>query len=706
MKNLFKNLMLVAVAAMGFTACEQVNDDVNAGIDENTVTMTFVAGAPESRTSVSIDDDVAKYSWSTGDRVGFYYVDVEATSKKKQVSKVADISVDGTATFDAEFDKITGASAYNIGAFYPDNSWVSHVNENPFNNVKVKIPAGQALTDGSFDSNADLMMSKPFMGVALSSDDVKTLEFSRIAAIGKMNLKLDGMEEGEIINKVRFSFAEGTHFNGPVFLDLENGDYILATEGTLNYVELSGELAANADRTAIFFTCFPGEYSGEYTIEVTTDKATYSKTATLSKALSFSAGDVLNFNATVGNRYVEVVDDDVTIDILDLNFTGVSANSTNYTSWSGTGASGAVYAGQSAGNYSSIQLRNSNPSGIVTTASNGKVKKIVIDWNSNTKNTRTLTIYGKNTAYSSTADLYGDATKGTELGTIVMGDTTTELEVEGDYAYIGFLANGAMYINEIKIYWESDGLTAQTLSFSESVCTITMGDPFTAPTLSGAQTTVTYTSSNTDVAIVNANSGAVTVVGAGTTTITASAIEANGYRAAEASYTLTVNPVGGGDQPGTGAAKFFKVTSAPSDWSGTYLIVYETGSLAFNGSLTKLDAGQNNISVVIENNEIEATDETKAITFDIAKSDSGYTIKSASGYYIGATSNSNSLLYNTSTKYNNEISFKSANEITIKGSGGAFLRYNASSGTSNERFRYYKSSSYTSQKAIQLYKLQ
>ena len=39
-------------------------------------------------------------------------------------------------------------------------------------------------------------------------------------------------------------------------------------------------------------------------------------------------------------------------------------------------------------------------------------------------------------------------------------------------------------------------------------------------------------------------------------------------------------------------------------------------------------------------------------------------------------------------------------------SGGAYLRYNASTASGNLRFRYYKSSSYSSQKAIQLYKLE
>ncbi|MBR3908272.1 MAG: hypothetical protein IKJ50_00970, partial [Clostridia bacterium] len=41
------------------------------------------------------------------------------------------------------------------------------------------------------------------------------------------------------------------------------------------------------------------------------------------------------------------------------------------------------------------------------------------------------------------------------------------------------------------------------------------------------------------------------------------------------------------------AQSYVKVTEAPEDWSGDYLIVYEDGANArvFNGSLTKLDVG-------------------------------------------------------------------------------------------------------------------
>ena len=66
-------------------------------------------------------------------------------------------------------------------------------------------------------------------------------------------------------------------------------------------------------------------------------------------------------------------------DILDNGLIGNTG--TSYSSWEDKqNISNAVYAGNSAGNYSSIQLRSSNESGIVTTASGGKVKSITVGW--------------------------------------------------------------------------------------------------------------------------------------------------------------------------------------------------------------------------------------------------------------------------------------------------------------------------------------
>ena len=140
-------------------------------------------------------------------------------------------------------------------------------------------------------------------------------------------------------------------------------------------------------------------------------------------------------------------------DELDRVFTGV-ASGAGYSSWSNkTGVSGAVYAGRSAGGNNSIQLRDSDNSGIISTTSGGKLRAVIVDWNTNTTNGRTLDIYGSNTAYNATSDLYNNETQGTKLGSIVKGTSTT-LSISGNYKYIGIRSNnGAMYLNEIEIQW-------------------------------------------------------------------------------------------------------------------------------------------------------------------------------------------------------------------------------------------------------------
>ena len=145
--------------------------------------------------------------------------------------------------------------------------------------------------------------------------------------------------------------------------------------------------------------------------------------------------------------------------------------------------------------------------------------------------------------------------------------------------------------------------------------------------------------------------------------------------------------------------KYVKVTSTDDLTSGQYLIVYEESPVAFDGSLETLDAASNTIEVILYDDEIDITSETAAAEFTIDIT--AGTIKSASGYYIGQTSDANGLASSTTTAYTNTISFDEDGNANIV-SGGAYLRYNIAS--NQTRFRYYKSSSYTNQKAIQLYK--
>lgn len=141
------------------------------------------------------------------------------------------------------------------------------------------------------------------------------------------------------------------------------------------------------------------------------------------------------------------------MDELNRELTGVTG--TNYTDWSGKqSVSDAVYAGNSAGGNSSIQIRGKSDSGIVTTTSGGKVKTVDITFDSHTVIGRVINIYGKNTAYESPKDLYDNSKQGNLLGTITYG-TNISLYVSGDYQYIGIRPKSdAAFLSKIDITWE------------------------------------------------------------------------------------------------------------------------------------------------------------------------------------------------------------------------------------------------------------
>lgn|GEM_PF-6707651 len=136
---------------------------------------------------------------------------------------------------------------------------------------------------------------------------------------------------------------------------------------------------------------------------------------------------------------------------------------------------------------------------------------------------------------------------------ISISNGVTEIIAQGNYTHNKLMYNQSSelfscYISgqeDVSLYKSvSSGESSkeeQSLSFSVSTVNVSLGEDFTEPTLNGAQTDVSYTSSNTDVASVDTKTGDITIVGVGTTTITATAAESDDYYGANATYELIVS---------------------------------------------------------------------------------------------------------------------------------------------------------------------
>ena len=148
---------------------------------------------------------------------------------------------------------------------------------------------------------------------------------------------------------------------------------------------------------------------------------------------------------------------------------------------------------------------------------------------------------GKTITYSSSDE---EVAMVDEDGSIVLmgkeGTTTITATFAGDDTYAGATASYTLTVSK----------TATIMAFSESEVKVTVGsESVTAPTLSLkagdedilAGKTITYSSDDEDVAMVDENDGTVVLMGKeGTTTITATFAGDDTYAGATASYTLTV----------------------------------------------------------------------------------------------------------------------------------------------------------------------
>lgn len=174
-------------------------------------------------------------------------------------------------------------------------------------------------------------------------------------------------------------------------------------------------------------------------------------------------------------------------------------------------------------------------------------------------------------------------------------------------------------------------------------------------------------------------------------------------------YDVTLTHMNGTEEGGDGEdGSFVKMTGALADYSGTYLIVFEEASVAFDGSANsaKLRNGPT-VSVSIASDAIAATDDLKASAVELVKEGDIYYLKTASGYYLYNPTASDMImgtekLPTNKTIYQQKIEYTDGHhKISTVAKGNVLMYY-------NNAVKFYGSSKYSSadyQKPV-LYKLQ
>ena len=519
MKNL-RNFALAAFALLGFAACQQ--EEFAPEIKNPTHSVTFVAGAPETKTTVDISDGAtAKFAWTEADEGRFT---VYENGTKKATTVTAELGKDEKMTVKATFEGPAPETA----------SYVAVVNESN---------ATQIMSAEAYDEDADILVSK-----AVSTFDGENgvmLQFKREVAIAKMTLK--GLDADEVVNFVTVSSTadiagsygvDGWKSPAASYIDIsstsakEVGDYKI--------------VANEAGEAVVWFTCIPQDATTLTVKVVAADGDTYTKT--FSKPITLTPGNVKAFGVEMTKLVDPHKDDNGWFLVKDAKFLaagdviriGCASESAVASSLSGDylTKAGATYDDKTesmVGAVSSIDFTLGGTEGAWTLTNSGatlgstSVKKLALGSDSATYvDTWVITITDTGKAsITSTSNTYG---------TIYYNSSSPRfLNYSNSF-------NGAMVPEIYKKYGTPVvAKVDQNISFSPTNYTATIGAVNTYPSLtaqsSGAKT---WSSSNTDVATIDEATGEITLVAAGKTTISVTVAGDDTYNAGTGSYELTV----------------------------------------------------------------------------------------------------------------------------------------------------------------------
>lgn len=267
-----KLLVISAIALLGFSACQQETIAPEVTPDA-THTVTFVAGAPETKTTVDISDGTtAKFAWTEYDKSRFTVYENRAAAK--ETNGILD-DTKRKMTLKATFEGTTPENA----------SYVAVVN----NSNDLQIMFSEAYAE-----DADILVSK-----AVSSFDGENgvqLQFKREVAIAKMTLK--GLDAGEVVNHVTVSST--ADIAGSYGVDGWNSTKTslnIYSAKALDDQETYSIVANEAGEAVVWFTCIPQD-AATLTVNVeAADGDTYTKE--FSRPITLTRGDVKGFGVAM-----------------------------------------------------------------------------------------------------------------------------------------------------------------------------------------------------------------------------------------------------------------------------------------------------------------------------------------------------------------------------------------------------------------------
>ena len=534
MKTILKTFVATVVA------CALVSCNKEAVAPDNNgeyVKVSFLADAQDVSTKATLtpndEDAVFSSAWEVKDKLSVEYMSFAGEGSRG----VVDAVWNGTS-FDAVInDGSKGEWSYD--AIFPAPQVRS-----------IDFGSSRTQKGNSYNSKYDLMESGAIFftnAEAGKTDDGKPVKFQMNRQTGIAYFHLKSSLAEETIVSATLSVKGGYIASSSVTVkDYANG-YDLSTKD-LDSITLTFEdgTAPAADDFKLWFNVLPTDYTS---LTLAIETTGHTATITNATAGSYKAGQLYKVAGNIDSKLVaKPVEEDKVF--FYESFDKTSGTGGNDDKWSGTIASSNIQydnigwsATNPGGGNACVKLGSGSKQGSITTPALGITSASATfgfkagAWRGDTKKI-TLSASGNATISPNSFDLENEAW--TDYSCTISGaDATTKITIKAYQT-----SDNRFFLDEVCAYTGKKPVkkTAQVLSFGKTTdYTCYVDEVFVTPELSGAKTDVTYSSSDENVATVDAATGAVTIIAAGSTTIEASAVETGEYRSASASYKLTVS---------------------------------------------------------------------------------------------------------------------------------------------------------------------
>ena len=769
------NLRFLAVAAAILSVLSCTREIENIDREEASQTLHyvhFIADAPETKTNLEISQDgTVSYSWTASDECSWIPEDGDCrwtiTNKTngETAQKITAALTDGVLALTAGFlSEVTAGDVLFAQYNKSVSSTQNYVSESKYHQESDVMISNEIVVQDGDNSNTDYYFS-----------------FKRRVAFAKMTLK--GMNPNDKVSKVTIESDKaiaGTYNSETDSFDSSSSNSIVIND-ILEKIDENGT-------ATIYFAVVPVEDANlTVTVETVTEEGAVANTyrKTFARPISFVTGDVRAFGVKLDKVETQV--------LLYESFNQTTGTGGNDGKWSGSIASNTIYYDNEGWGYIAagganycIKVGSGSAKGSITTPALGASASQATLWFKagswdDDANEIEISVSTETTAVNPTSITLSNASWTEYFFTLTSVTPETKITVSAKNK-----SNNRFFIDEFYVYTGPKPKVKknQIISFPKASYECYVGESFTAPEpdLTGVHTTVTYSSSEEQVAAVDPSTGEVNIKAAGTTTITATAAGTEEYYEKSAYYTLTVNkkdqkisfeqstyevvwadaesfasPSVSGAQtdvtyssseesvatvdPSTGTVsiqatgttvitatavetdvynsasaqytlqvlaaskpKYLKVTSAPDDWTdGQYLIVYESGNTVniLSGEASGGGYGDYSTTTVTTTGVIESSEDVDKCVVTIEKTSNGHSLRLGSNF-LGLTSDANKLNFDTrftakNYEWNLEIS---GNNAVIKNAHytSRVIKWNSGS----PRFACYSSG----QSAIQIYKLE